>query len=139
MLQGGEPMVLAAIMLAAAIAKLPAPVRGDFDQDGKPDLAEILPRRDGSYELIIRRSNPARSVAVIASLSAGELRYFFVAKGRAGRYRTWCGKGGGSDDDPCPRKAVVLRGDTLTFGTQEASESVALWTGKRFEVVLLSD
>jgi hypothetical protein len=131
--------MLAAVLIAVAIARLPAPIHGDFDHDGKLDVAEIVARRDGSYQLVIRRSDRARSVSLIETISANELPSYYVTKGRAGHYRTWCGKGGGSDDDSCPRKSVTLRGDILTFGMQEASESVAIWTGKRFEVVLLSD
>ncbi len=138
MLAKGDKM-LAAIILASAVMSLPAAVRGDFDHDGKPDVAEVMARHDGAYQLVIHRSDPRRSVAVITTLSGSELANFFVSKGRPGHYRTWCGKGGGQDGDPCPRKSVTLRGDTLTFGTEEASESVALWTGRGFEVVLLSD
>jgi hypothetical protein len=131
--------MLATLALAAAISHLPASIRGDFDHDGKSDIAEVVAARNGSYRLVIRPGDPRQPVAIITTITGAELANFFIAKGRPGLYRTWCGKGGGSDKDPCLRKVVRLRGDTLTFGTEEASESVVLWNGKRFEVVLISD
>lgn len=131
--------MLASIMVAATLAVLPAPVRGDFDHDGKPDLAEVVRGPHGTYKLVIQRGAVGHPTEVLLTFPASELSGFFISKGKPGRWRTWCGKGGGSDDDPCPRKSVLLRGDTLTFGTEGASESVALWNGKRFKLVLLSD
>jgi hypothetical protein len=131
--------MLAAIVLATAIANLPPPVRGDFDHDGKTDVAEVVAGKDGVYRLVVRRSDRRRSVALIQEFDGRELTNLYLDTARPGRWRTWCGKGGGSDSDPCPHKTVMLRGDTLSFGMKEASESIAIWNGRRFEVVLLSD
>lgn len=126
-------------MLAAAAVHLPHPVRGDFDHDGRPDVAEVVAAPGGQYRLIVRRGAPGHPVAVIATFAAAELANLYVDTARPGRWPTWCGKGGGAGNTPCPRKSVTLKGDTLDFGMTEASESVAIWTGQRFEVVLLSD
>lgn len=128
-----------AAILAAAALHLPAPVRGDFDHDGRSDTAEVVATLGGRFELIIRRGARGHPTAVIATFHAADLPDLYVTKATPGRWKTWCGKGGGSDDQPCPRTYVVLKGETLDFGIQEASESVALWTGKRFEIVRLSD
>jgi len=127
------------ILLAGAITGLPAPVRGDFDHDGKIDVAEIVPAANGRFDLVIRRGAAGHPVSVIASYNASQLANLYVTTAKPGHWRTWCGKGGGADSDPCPRASVTLKGDTLDFGMKEASESVAIWTGQRFEVVLLSD
>jgi hypothetical protein len=126
-----------AIAIAAAVYALPPKVRGDFDHDGKMDLAEIV-KIGGTYKVVVRPGSHPQSIVVVETL--GHLDGdFFLDTARAGRWKTWCGKGGGSDHEPCPRTAVVLKGGDLTFGRKEASEWVAIWTGKRYQTVLLSD
>lgn len=125
------------LLLLAAAAPLPAPVRGDFDRDGRMDVASVRARAGGGYELVVRPGAPDRPVAVIAWFDRAADLYLDAA--RAGRWKTWCGKGGGDDGAPCPRNEVQLKGGELMFGIEEASASVVVWTGKRFEVVLLSD
>jgi hypothetical protein len=129
--------MLPIIVLAATLYALPPKVRGDFDGDGKVDVAEIV-KTGGAYRLLIHRGSQPRKSIVVETF--GPLsRDFFLDTARSGKWKTWCGKGGGSDDEPCPRTSVVLKGGELTFGVKEASGSVAIWSGSRFEVVLLSD
>ncbi len=131
--------MLACALLAVVVAHAPAQVRGDFDHDGKPDVAEFVAGAQGSYWLVVRRGGPGHTVSLIATFTREELPNLYVTTAKPGRWSTWCGKGGGSDTEPCPRKFVQLRGETLDFGMKESTESVAIWNGKRFEVVLLSD
>ena len=131
--------MLAAVVVAAVVAHIPAPVRGDFDHDGRPDVAEIVPSQGGAFHLVIRLGARHHRVFVVDTLKQQELADFFLAKAKPGRWRTWCGKGGDASDGPCRRTSVRLRGDTLDFGTKESSEAVAVWTGTRFETVWLSD
>jgi hypothetical protein len=126
-------------MMALALAGAPAPVRGDFDHDGRPDVAELVPDRRGGAALVIRLGRPGHPAFVLAHVARRDLGDLFLARTKPGRWRTWCGKGGGQEGDPCPRRAVRVRGDVLAFGTREASETVAIWTGKGFDLVLLSD
>ena len=130
--------MIVAVMASIAVL-MPPPVHGDFDHDGRPDVAEVVSTRSGEYQLIVRHGDEARPVSVVMNLTAKQLANFYVTKAKPGRWKTWCGKGGGSNKDPCPRTHVTLTGDTLDFGTEEASQAVALWTGKAFEVVFLSD
>jgi hypothetical protein len=113
-------------------------VRGDFDHDEKPDLAEVVPNGQGAWRLVIRRGAAGHPTPTITELSADELANF-VTKAKPGRWRTWCGKGGDMEDDQPCEPVVRLRGDTLDFGTEEASEAVAICTGKQFRIVWLSD
>ena len=131
--------MFAGIIMAAAIARVPAPVRGDFDHDGKPDVAEIASGPRGNYRLIVRRGAAGHPVSIVTTFTRQELANLYLTKAKPGRWQTWCGKGGGNEGDPCPRTSVQLRGDTLDFGTEESTEFVAIWTGRRFEVVQLSD
>jgi hypothetical protein len=130
--------MLAALAAALTLSALPAPFRGDFDHDGKPDVALVV-RFHGQYRLIVRRGARPRRSIFLATFDQDAIGKLFLDKASPGRRRTWCGKGGGKENDPCPREWVRLSGDTLGFGMQEASYSVALWTGRRFEQVLLSD
>jgi hypothetical protein len=132
--------MLATVVLAAAsllAQPLPHPIRGDFDHDGKPDVAKVVPAARGRYQLVVVRGARGHPVSVVETFD--DIGSLYLVKARPGRWKTWCGKGGGNENDPCPRTWVTLRGDTLDFGVEEATESVAIWNGKRFEVVLLSD
>jgi hypothetical protein len=131
--------MLVLLLLSVAAARLPPPVHGDFDHDGKRDSAAIVKSAKGGYALVVRRGVAGHPETVVARIEGSDLPDFFIDQAKAGRWETWCGKGGGADSDPCPRKYVNLKGGELTFGVKEVSESVVLWTGKRFEVVLLSD
>jgi len=123
-------------LLLATAAALPT-LAGDFDRDGKRDVASIV-RKGANYELVVRRGADLLHPVLIGKLGSRHAD-FFLARAAPGVARTWCGKGGGSDSDPCPRQSVRLRGGELTFGNRDASESVALWKGGRFEPILLSD
>ena len=65
--------MLAGIIMAVAIAHVPAPIRGDFDRDGKPDLAEIVPGPRGDYQLIVRRGAAGHPVSIIATFASQDL------------------------------------------------------------------
>jgi len=128
-----------ALWLAASIAHLPSPLRGDFDHDGRKDVASLVPARHGQFQLIISRGATGRPTSVIRTFKREELANLYLDTAKAGRWKTWCGKGGGDERDPCPQASVLLKGGELTFGTAEASESVVIWNRGRFEVILLSD
>ena len=133
--------MLAAIAMAAAMSRLPPPIRGDFDHDGRQDVAQVVRGSHGGYRLVAHRGAAGHPDVVVTALRRDELHDFFLTIEKPGRLETWCGKGGddgGDPNAPC-RRFVTLRGDTLAFGMRESTESVAIWTGGRFEVVLISD
>lgn len=136
---GGDKLglVLLTFILVAAVTVLPPKIRGDFDRDGRVDVAEIV-KVEGEFKVVIHPGRHSGRTVVIDTLGprGGD---FYLDTARAGTWKTWCGKGGGSDLDPCPRNSVVLKGGELTFGYKEASEFVVIWTGNRYETVLLSD
>jgi hypothetical protein len=129
--------MIGSLLLAATVAMSPAPVRGDFDHDGKLDLAEVVRGPEGQYQLVVRRA--AEEKAPVAITTFKELANVYVTTQPPGRQKTWCGKGGGPKNAPCPRVEVTLSGDTLAFGTKEASLMVAMWNGRSFDVIALSD
>ena len=112
-------------------------VTGDFDRDGRPDLAG-LQRSGDHYQLVIRRAAPDAVPIVVESLPAGLETNYFLALAKPGTYPTWCGKGGATEEEPCPFKTLTLSGDVLVFGVPEASNSVAVWNGETFTTVQLS-
>src|SRR5512140_3705095 len=94
----GESKMLAAAVLAAALTNAPAPVRGDFDHDGRPDVAQIVPWKPGVYRLVIRRGAPGHPVSIIDTIKEDDLFDLFLTLEKPGRLRTWCGKGGDAGD-----------------------------------------
>lgn len=123
------------VMAGALVTMLPT-VAGDFDRDGRADRA-VVRKSNGGYELVVTRAAAPRHPVVVFSMKAAG--NFFVDRARPGRWKTACGKGYGPDQDHCARRFVKISGDVLYFGFEESSEAVALWTGKRFEIVWLSD
>ena len=128
--------MLIELAVASMIATLPRPIRGDFDQDGRPDVAEVLANRAGSFILVVRRGAEPSKLAVVDTIE--DVTDFYLASQKPGRAVTACAKGLG-ENRPCKRTTVTTRGETLAFGTEEASGAVALWNGKTFEVEWLSD
>jgi hypothetical protein len=123
------------LLLALSVLATPAPVTGDFDHDGRSDRAEIVTVSDGAYQLQVQPGAVGAKPLVVADLQPSQLRDLFVEKASPGRVRTRCAD---VTDDKC-RRTVELAGDTLSFGTREASHAMAIWRGDRFEVVWISD
>ena len=56
------------LVLAAALSGLPAPVSGDFDRDGKADVAAVV-EANGGYDLVVRSGDSARGQIRVMTLS----------------------------------------------------------------------
>lgn len=126
-----------ATFAALAALNLGAPLHGDFDADGKADVARVVKAASGDLRIQVwRGADPSRPILIGTYPAEADI---FIDQAIAGRWPTACAKGHGLDIDPCPRKVVVTRGGELTFGVREASESVVVWDGRRFESVLVSD
>ncbi len=126
------------VALAAALMNVPEPIRGDFDWDGKIDVARAVRTADGYDLVIVRAANPRKPVIIFSTTDFGNI---YVDKEPPGLLKTWCGKRieRRKRDQPCPRKILNLRGETLSYGWEEASMAVAYWNGKKFEEVWISD
>lgn len=123
------------VLLLALAAALPS-LSGDFDGDGKVDQARLEPR-GGAHVLVVERgATPGKPETVTL---VADTANFFISAQPAGTYPTTCAKDIGA---PCaadePRE-LVLKAPTLSFGTEEASMAVAVWTGQRFAVTWLTD
>ncbi len=126
-----------ALLLAAASAF--APLKGDFDHDGRRDTAQIV-STGGQYVLRVTRGADLRHPITIHDYGKAKPTRAFVDVSVAGRFKTACGKGYyGTETGRCSRDWVTLRAGDLSFGHAESSDAVALWNGKRFEVEWLSD
>lgn len=102
--------MLAGLIIAAAVARIPAAIRGDLNHDGKPDVAEIAPGPRSGYRLIVHREAVGHPVSVVITLTHNTLPDYLTTS-KPGRWQTWCGKGGGNDGDPCPRSSIPERVD----------------------------
>lgn len=127
--------MVAALIMAAAVG-LPAPIWGDFDHDGRRDRAGVVRSGRGVYSLVVWRGVDPKRPVVVDTMR--DVAGFYLAKAPRGRFRTACGKGYDLGE-PCRYRTVRVTGDVLDFGTAEASEAMAFWNGRRFEVVWMSD
>lgn len=119
------------------LAGSPASITGDFDHDGRPDVASI--HRDGpeAYALSVKRgADPHRPLRLGLGRRAPDSLDLAPADSIQA---TACGKGLGAHDAPCPRATVaVLKGDLLLTHA-EASQAVMKWDGRRFQLKWISD
>jgi hypothetical protein len=132
-------ITLLALLLATSLpsTRLPGPISGDFDHDGKADTATIVREgRDVYFLRITRGAAPSAPVRLRLGLNPPDL---MVPAKNSGSVATACGKGVGAKSDPCPHTSVqVTRGDLL-LGSSEASQSVLLWNGQTFRQEWLAD
>ncbi len=117
----------------------PAPVRADFDHDGAVDIASLEPAPGGGKRLAVQWGGPARAASTVEVFPPRELGDFYLTLTGPGPVTTWCGKGGDDGEPSCTRSQITLEKNTLTYGSREASETVALWNGHAFEAVVISD
>jgi hypothetical protein len=136
----GAAAALAVLAGDPARAATTTVARGDFDRDGSIDTARIARGSDGHYRVLVQSGAKRRRPMVVYDFGRGRYDYF-VARDRPGRYETACHKGYGDphEDRPCAYNFLVLRGAVFSFGVADSSEAVALWTGRRFEVVWISE
>lgn len=110
---------------------------GDFDRDGRPDTARLV-RSGATYDVVIQRAAPGTAPDVVETITVDQASNYFIVLATPGTYQTWCGKGGTTEEEPCPAKSLTLSGDVLVFGVPEVGESVAVWDGKRFTTIQMS-
>lgn len=123
---------MTAVLLAMALISAPAPVEGDFDRDGRTDRAEVIGGANGAHQLIVRRASGGS--VVVADLKADDLPNFYLTKIAPGQVSARC-----AEASSACRQTLTLSGETLSFGTREASQAVAVWRGDRFMVAWVSD
>ena len=124
-----------------AAAVTPVVARGDFDRDVLIDTASVIRGSDGHYRVVVKPGAKGGRPVTVYDFGRGPGDYF-VERDKPGRYETACHKGYGPDaheNQHCAYDFLVLRGAVFSFGVAESSEAVALWTGRRFKVVWISD
>lgn len=126
-------MITAGLLLAAATA-LPAPVRGDFDRDGRRDVARVV-AAPGGYRLEVALAARLGRPIIIDTIR-GSLANFYLHKAAAGRYVPSCAP---DDCDGDAAQPMVVTRDAIAFGTEEASMAIAMWTGPGFRVAWIGD
>lgn len=79
--------MLATIALATTLYTSPPKIRGDFDRDGRPDVAEIS-RYGGAYVVMIHTGAQPKKGIVVKTLGpvSGD---FFLDTARSGSWKTW--------------------------------------------------
>jgi len=117
--------------------------KGDFDGDGKPDIAELLvnPSRK-RWALFVKLGSTARWQRVGDENEMDWLGGMGIKLVKPGRYETACGKGYGEDfcahGEP---KFLKISTDALDLFKEESADSMAYWDPKRntFRFVQMSD
>jgi hypothetical protein len=117
--------------------------RGDFDEDGKPDVAELRVNRSmKQFALFVRLSSAQKWQLLNKPYSMADFDRFGIANTKPGKYETACGKGYG--DYACAHGEpdwLKLTRPAIDFFYTESSDSVFYWDAKlkQFKEVLISD
>jgi|GEM_PF-2646064 len=121
---------LGALLLAAAAqAETTLRTEGDFDGDGRGDVAAL--EFDAKRYRLVVRLGAAPDEDVILREGPRSRAGNFLATRPAGVYETF------PFDDRS--ETVVTHHAGISYGTLESSESLVYWTGAEFRTVWLSD
>ena len=118
-------------------------VEGDFDGDGKPDVAELLINPTEKKCAIVVKLASAQTWQLLgAPADLGVLDRFAIDLVKPGKYETACGKGYdesfGAHGEP---DYLVLRNPAIDFIYTESSDSIFYWDTKKnvFREIAMSD
>jgi hypothetical protein len=123
--------------LLLVAASLPAPLTGDFDHDGRSDVAAVVRESDTAYVLTVKRGAAPGAPAKL-SLGRGFPEILETAQASAVE-ATACAKGAGAHNAPCPVKTVAIQKGDLLLTSPEASQAVMKWDGQAFRLEWISD
>jgi hypothetical protein len=118
-------------------------VTGDFDSDGKPDLAELLINPVSSqFALFVKLSSTGKWQMLGEPYDENSLDRFGIDLVKPGKYETACGKGYG--DYACAHgepDSLKLSTPAIDIFYTESSDSIVYWDSvtKAFREVLISD
>src|SRR5579864_490066 len=118
-------------------------VEGDFDGDGKPDVAELLiDDSTKKFALFVRLACKPTWQRVSEQMDVASLDRFAIDLVKSGRYETACGKG--YDDSFCAHGEpdyLVLSHPAIDFNYTESADSIFYWDEKTksFREIAMSD
>src|SRR5712691_1804769 len=104
-------------------------VKGDFDGDGKPDVAELLLNPGSNrFALFVRLASTSKWERLGEPIDAKNLDRFGIDFVKPGKYETACGKGYG--DYACAHGEpdfLTLSTPGIDFFYTESSDSIFYW------------
>jgi hypothetical protein len=118
-------------------------VEGDFDGDGKPDVAELLINDSTKkFALFVRLASEPTWQRVSEQMDVASLDRFAIDLVKPGRYETACGKG--YDDSFCAHGEpdyLVLSHPAIDFIYTESADNIFYWDEKTksFREIAMSD
>jgi hypothetical protein len=118
-------------------------VKGDFDGDGKPDVAEVFVNPSESrFSIFVRLHAVDRWQKAGHETEIKWLEEMGISLVKPGRYETACGKG--YDDSFCAHGEpdyLRLSANGIDFFVQESADSIIYWdkTNRTFQTIQMSD
>lgn len=118
-------------------------VEGDFDGDGKSDIAELLVNpKEKKFAIFVRLASAQTWQMLGEPGDLGDLDRFAIDFVKPGRYETACGKG--YDDSFCAHGEpdyLVLKNPAIDFIYTESADSIFYWDTRKnaFREIAMSD
>jgi hypothetical protein len=118
-------------------------VKGDFDGDGKPDIAELLVNTERkNFAISVKLGSTGKYDQVGDEVETKWLSEMGIALVKPGRYETACGKG--YDDSFCAHGEpdyLTVSNPAIDFFVEESADSMLYWDEKEktFKKVQMSD
>ncbi len=118
-------------------------VEGDFDGDGRTDVAELLVNSsEKKFALFVKLASTQKWQMLGEAGDLGNLDRFAIDLVKRGRYKTACGKG--YDDSFCAHGEpdyLVLSHPAIDFIYTESADSIFYWDQKTkaFRKIAMSD
>lgn len=118
-------------------------VEGDFDGDGKSDIAELfINPTEKKFAVFVRLASGKNWQMLGEPGALGDLDRFAIDLVKPGKYQTPCGKG--YDDSFCAHGEpdyLVLKNSAIDFIYTESADSIFYWEAKKngFRDIAMSD
>jgi hypothetical protein len=130
---------LLAAALAACATTAPASwqdgdARGDFDGDGRRDIALFEETPDGALVVIVRRAAAPNEPLSVWGGDISSAPYFTLSAAPPGTYRTNCEAYGGCSG-ATPEQVALSHDGLIVRGVDDGSRTLYYWDGATFQNV----
>jgi len=113
-------------------------IRGDFDGDGRQDIALFEETPDGVLSVIVRRAGAPNEPLSIWGGDIASAPYFAISAAPPGTYRTMCHLYDGCGAN-VPEQVTLAHDGIIVHALEGPAEFYYYWDGAAFRDILISE